>query len=92
MCILCSFAGVEFGGIGCSETSDVTAASSANVTLSAPAAFSLGQIIQQLRTQWGGSFEGSTFGWSNPGTGAINYFIGGTPYPSGSSEFPSGPA
>ena len=57
---------------------------SASTTLSAPGAFSLAQIIQQLRTQWGGSFEGSTLGWG--GTGAIDYFIGGTPYSSGSGE------
>src|SRR5882757_708764 len=46
--------------------------------------FSLGQIVQQLRTQWGGSWEGTTESWS--GAGAINYYIGGTPYASGAGE------
>src|ERR1043166_3221591 len=56
----------------------------AAVNVGAPPAFSLSQIIQQLRTQWGGSFEGVTLSWS--GTGAIDYYIGGTPYASGSGE------
>ena len=89
MCIFCSLAGVAPGGIGCSGVSDVTGTdvvpdASTSTILGAPAAFSLAQIVQQLRTQWGGSFEGATLAWS--GTGAIDYFIGGTPYPSGSGE------
>src|ERR1043166_7835662 len=59
---------------------------SAGATLGAPPSFSLAQIIQQLRTQWGGSFEGTTDSWA--GSGAIPYFIGGTPYSSGSGEIP----
>ena len=50
----------------------------------APPAFSLAQIIQQLQTQWGGAYEGTTEHW--PGTGPIPYYIGGTPYASGSGE------
>ena len=97
MCIFCSLAGVAPGGLGCSDSSGMTGTNdhtalgasdaSAGATLliaSASTSFSPAQIIQQLRTQWGGSFEGSTLSWS--GTGAIDYFIGGTPYPSGSGE------
>ena len=57
-----------------------------NAGVSAPPAFSLAQVIQQLRTQWGGSFEGTTMSWS--GSGAIPYYINGTPYASGSGEIP----
>ena len=49
-----------------------------------PPVFSLAQIIQQLQTQWGGSYEGTTEHWS--GTGPISYYIGGAPYASGSGE------
>src|SRR5262245_37164452 len=49
-----------------------------------PPVLSLTQIIQQLQTQWGGPYEGTTEHWS--GTGPISYTIGGTPYPSGSGE------
>ncbi len=52
--------------------------------VSAPPVFNQSQIIYQLRTQWGGSFEGTTWSWG--GAGAINYYIGGTPYASGSFE------
>ena len=62
----------------------VATAVNASVDIGAPPAFSLSQIIQQLRTQWGGSFEGVTLSWS--GTGPIDYYIGGTPYASGSGE------
>jgi len=94
MCIFCNLAGTSSGGLGCSDlpnpgdpnAGDHTTAQTggADVGVGAPAAFSLAQIVQQLRTQWGGSFEGSTLAW--PGTGPIAYFIGGTPYPSGSGE------
>src|SRR3954462_1725913 len=50
----------------------------------APPVISLGQIIEKLRTSWGGSYEGTTESWS--GTGPINYYIGGTPYASGAGE------
>ena len=50
----------------------------------APPVISLGQIVGQLRTSWGGSYEGTTESWG--GTGAISYYIGGTPYASGSGE------
>src|SRR3954465_3001093 len=46
--------------------------------------FSLGQIVQQLRTQWGGAYEGTTESWG--GAAAINYYIGATPYASGAGE------
>jgi serralysin len=94
MCILCNLAGISSGGLGCIDlpnpgdpsAGDHTIAQTggADVGVGAPPAFSLAQIVQQLRTQWGGSYEGTTFAW--PGTGPIAYFIGGTPYPSGSGE------
>jgi serralysin len=49
-----------------------------------PSVFSLAQIIQQLQTQWGGSYEGTTEHWA--GTGPISYYVGSTPYSSGSGE------
>jgi peptidase M10/serralysin-like protein/VCBS repeat protein/matrixin len=49
-----------------------------------PSVFSLAQIIQQLQTQWGGSYEGTTESWA--GTSPISYYIGSTPYSSGSGE------
>src|SRR5215210_7688310 len=55
-------------------------------SLSAPPPFALSQIVQQLRTSWGGSFEGTTESWA--GSGAINYYIGGTPFASGTPEIP----
>jgi Ca2+-binding RTX toxin-like protein len=61
-----------------------SATDSSGATVSAPPAFSTAQIIQQLRTQWGGSYEGTTESW--PGSGPINYYIGGAPYASGSGE------
>src|SRR5215210_8024290 len=88
MCILCNLAGVRSGGLGCSDlpnpaelnTGDHAAAQAdaVGVGVSAQPAFSLAQIVQQLRTQWGGSNEGTTESW--PGTGPINYYIGGAPY------------
>lgn len=92
MCALCSLAGIAPGGLNCVDVSgdpafgsgDSSVAISTNAAIGAPPVFSLAQIVQQLRTQWGGSFEGTTASW--PGTGAIPYFIGGTPYPSGSGE------
>src|SRR5882762_342177 len=86
MCILCTMAGVAPGGPGCEEYSggSHSAADSSGSGLSAPPAFSLAQIVQQLRTSWGGAWEGTTESWS--GSGAINYYIGGTAYASGSGE------
>src|SRR5258708_5720692 len=49
-----------------------------------PPVFSLGQIGQQLRTSWGGSYEGTTESWSGPG--GTNYYLGGTADASGSGE------
>ena len=96
MCIFCSLAGIGSGGPACTDLPQVTdpandttngaAASSGALVVNAAPAFSLAQIVQQLRTQWGGSFEGTTLAW--PGTGPIAYFIGGTPYPSGTGEIP----
>jgi Peptidase M10 serralysin C terminal len=90
MCIFCSMAGISPGGPACTDlpqvtdpANDTTNGAGAPVVNAAPA-FSLAQIVQQLRTQWGGSFEGTTESWS--GSGPINYYIGGTPYPSGSGE------
>jgi hypothetical protein len=79
-------AGVAPGGLGCEDYtgSDHSAANGSGSGLGAPPAFSLNQIVQQLRTSWGGSYEGTTESWS--GTGPINYYIGGTPYASGSGE------
>ncbi len=54
--------------------------------LGAPPVFSQAQIVQQLRTSWGGSYEGTTRAWA--GTGPIAYYVGGTPYASGSPEIP----
>ena len=46
---------------------------------------SLDQVVQQLRTQWGGSFEGTTLSWS--GTSDIFYSIPlVTPFDSESEE------
>jgi hypothetical protein len=86
MCILCTTAGKAPGGFGCEDYAggNHSAADSSGSGLSAPPAFSLTQIVQQLRTQWGGSWEGTTESWS--GAGAINYYIGGTPYASGAGE------
>jgi serralysin len=93
MCALCSLAGIAPGGLSCVDVSGDSGSGSGDVatdfagaTLSAPPAFSLAQIVQQLRTQWGGSFEGTTASWS--GSGPIDYYIGGTPYSSGSGEIP----
>ncbi|MEA2876324.1 MAG: hypothetical protein QOF14_1520 [Hyphomicrobiales bacterium] len=92
MCGLCSLAGVVSGGPGCQDLSDPGDAgadagtNALDAGVSAPPAFSLPQIIQQLRTQWGGSSEGVTASWG--GSAAINYYIGGTPYTSGSGEIP----
>ena len=90
MCGLCDLAGISPGGLGCTDVSEPGETSGGatlvNVGLSAPAAFSLSQIIQQLRTQWGGTAEGATASWG--GSAAINYYVGGTPYASGSGEIP----
>jgi hypothetical protein len=74
------------GGLGCEDNSGAghSTADSSGSGVSAPPAFSLNQIIQQLRTQWGGAWEGTTESWS--GAGAINYYIGGAPYASGAGE------
>ena len=85
MCTLCSMAGIEPGGFGCSDLPNPSAGntapadvSAADGTAGAPPVFSLDQIIHQLRTSWGGSAEGTTESWA--GSGPINYYIGGTPY------------
>ena len=89
MCIFCNLAGITPGGPGCSDLSNPLGADTgdhntapaqadaADAGVGAPPAFSLAQIIQQLRTSWGGTFEGSTESW--PGSGPINYYIGGAP-------------
>lgn len=79
MCALCELAGVDL------HKSDADGSGTGLTTSDAPPVFSLSQIIQQLRTQWGG-IEGATVSW--PGSGPISYYIGGNPYPSGSSEIP----
>ena len=91
MCALCSLAGLAAGGLNCEDlsrdpglASSDAASSAAGAGSGAPPAFSLAQIIQQLQTQWGGSYEGTTEHW--PGSGPIPYYIGGTPYASGSGE------
>ena len=92
MCLFCNLAGVASGGLGCGELpnptdlswGDATNSSASDASMGAASVFSLAQIVQQLRTQWGGSFEGTTESWS--GSSAINYYIGDTPYPSGSGE------
>lgn len=63
------------------------APASGAASAAAPPVFTTSQVVQQLRTSWGGSFEGRTMSWS--GTAPINYYIGGVPYPSGSSEITS---
>jgi Ca2+-binding RTX toxin-like protein len=91
MCIFCSQAGIGSGGPACTDLPQVTdppddkintvldsAAVIVNAGVSAAPVFSLAQIIQQLRTQWGGAYEGTTESWS--GSGPINYYIGGPPY------------
>ena len=91
MCVICKLAGKAPGGFGCEDYTggdhtgtDYSAANGSGSGSSAPPVFSLDHIVQQLRTSWGGSYEGTTQSWS--GTGAINYYIGGTPYASGSGE------
>ncbi len=88
MCGLCSLAGFSAGGPGCQDVSDSSATDAGdglvNAAIGAPSSFSLAQVVQQLRTQWGGSFEGVTMSWS--GSGPIPYYINGTPYASGSGE------
>jgi Ca2+-binding RTX toxin-like protein len=91
MCALCGLAGIASGGLNCEDLSrdpglgiGESAPGAESAGPGAPPAFSLTQIIQQLRTQWGDSFEGATMSWS--GAGAISYYIGGTPYSSGSGE------
>lgn len=63
---------------------DDAAAPAAAASAAAPPVFTTSQIVQQLRTSWGGALEGTTESWA--GTGPINYYIGGVPFPSGSSE------
>src|SRR3954466_14370788 len=86
MCIVCTTAGVAPGGPGCEDYAggNHSAADTSAAGQGSPPAFSLDQIVHQLRTQWGGAYEGTTESWS--GTGPINYYIGGTPYASGSGE------
>src|ERR1700716_588338 len=93
MCALCKLAGKAPGGFGCEDNTgiggdhtrrDHSATTRSGTGFAPPPAFSLSQIFHQLTTSWGGSYEGTTESWS--GTGPINYYIGGTPYASGSGE------
>ena len=81
MCVICKLAGKAPGGFGCedytsSDHSTLNGSGSGSGSGSgqaAPPAFSLSQIVHQLTTSWGGSYEGTTESWS--GTGPINYYI-----------------
>ncbi len=50
---------------------------------SGPPVFSDDQVVEWLRTQWGGQLEGSTRAWFGS---SVYYYVGGTPYQSGSVE------
>lgn len=77
MCALCELHGIDL------HQNDADGSGSGPIASGAAPVFSTRQIIQQLRTQWGG-IEGATASWG--GTGPLDYYIGGNPYQSGSSE------
>jgi autotransporter passenger strand-loop-strand repeat protein len=80
MCVLCELAGVDL------HKSFNDGAGTGLTVAGAPPVFTDAQIVQQLRTQWGG-IEGATVSWA-AGSAPISYYMGGNPYPSGSSEIP----
>jgi hypothetical protein len=71
MCALCEFTGIDL------HKSDADGSGDPLITAGAPPVFTDAQIVQQLRTQWGG-IEGATVSWA-AGSAPISYYIGGNP-------------